>query len=159
MGTFAQAFRFNFQTAELHLALVNCAMASAADTPEFAKHCFCCYERYRLNYMQVKNITCACGARLEQNDEPLKICYGANDVAAPTFVRQQRGGNHCAKKDSKDVAARPDRQESQRRVRAGKKANVSRQEENVKDGRLRVIGFRPAANATEHRALRAASFQ
>ena len=48
--------------------------------------------------------------------------------------------------------SRQDRQESQRRVRAGKKANVSRQEENVKDSRLRVIGFRPAANATEHRA-------
>ena len=109
--------------------------------------------------MQVENITCACGPRLEKKDEPLKVCYGANDVAAPTLVRHQGAGNHCAKKDSKDVAARQDRQESQRRVRAGKKANVSRQEENVKDGRLRVIGFRPAANATEHRVLRAASFQ
>ena len=57
------------------------------------------------------------------------------------------------------LAARQDLQESQRRVRAGKKANVSRQEENVKDGRLRMIGFRAAANATEHRALRAASSQ
>ena len=82
-----------WSAAELHLALVTCAMASAADPPEFAKHCFCCYEEYRQHYMQVENITCACGPRLEKKDEPLKVCYGANKIF-----------QHCLSFDIKEAA-------------------------------------------------------